>query len=100
LAEFVVCSSRFKKKLKKLQNILFDKPMTGLASAVWWSEYVIRHQGARHLRSPAIEMTYVQYLLIDVALVLILAVCVVLYLSYKLLSLIFKKRPTKKIKTN
>lgn len=40
--------------------------MTGLEKAVWWTEYVIRHKGARHLRSPAVDMSLYQYLLLDV----------------------------------
>lgn len=28
-----------------------DRPMAPLDTAVYWTEYVIRHKGARHLRS-------------------------------------------------
>jgi len=43
---------------------------------VYWTEYVIRHKGAPHLRSAALDLAWYQYFLLDVIAVLALvAVC-------------------------
>jgi glucuronosyltransferase len=41
---------------------------------VYWTEYVIRHKGAPHLRSAALDLAWYQYFLLDVIAVLALAV--------------------------
>lgn len=52
--------------MKEIAELALDQPMTGLEKAVWWTEYVIRHKGARHLRSPALDIPAYQYYLLDV----------------------------------
>jgi glucuronosyltransferase len=41
---------------------------------VFWTEYVIRHKGAPHMRSAALDLAWYQYFLLDVIAVLTLAV--------------------------
>lgn len=43
-----------------------DQPMTPTDTMVYWSEYVIRHKGAPHLRSPGLDLNYIQYHNLDV----------------------------------
>ncbi|XP_045463154.1 UDP-glycosyltransferase UGT5-like [Harmonia axyridis] len=50
----------------KIEDLMNDSPMEGLDKAIWWIEYVIRHKGARHLRSPSLDIPWYQYLLLDV----------------------------------
>lgn len=40
--------------------------MSALDTAVYWVEYVIRHGGAHHLRTAAVDLTWYQYYLLDV----------------------------------
>jgi len=44
--------------------------MSPLNTAIFWTEYVIRHGGASHMRSAALNLTWYQYLLLDVIVVL------------------------------
>lgn len=56
--------------------------MSPMETAMFWTEYVIRHKGAPHLRSPAVGMPWYHYYLIDVLFViftLVTLVCVLLY---------------------
>lgn len=71
--------------------------MTGLEKAVWWSEYVIRHGGTRHLRSPTADISWFEYLLLDVVAVLSLIFGGFLYFCYKLaqISMDFRKEKVK-----
>ncbi|KAI5642686.1 UDP-glucoronosyl and UDP-glucosyl transferase domain-containing protein [Phthorimaea operculella] len=58
----VIEDESYRHNIKKLDGILRDEPMSGLDRAVWWTEYVLRHKGARHLRAPAANITWAQYL--------------------------------------
>jgi glucuronosyltransferase len=72
--------------MKKISALSKDKPVNSLNRAVWWAEYVIRHNGAKHLRSAAIDLAWYQYLLLDVGafLFILLAITVlVIYLISK-----------------
>ncbi|KAF2892703.1 hypothetical protein ILUMI_13475 [Ignelater luminosus] len=81
---------KYRNKVKEISNLLSDVPMTGLEKAVWWTEYVIRHKGARHLRSPAVDMSIYQYLFLDV-IAFVLAVTVLSsFILYKITVFSFK----------
>lgn len=56
--------------MKKLSEVLLDKPMSAIDTAIWWIEYVIRHQGARFLHSPVADIPLYQYLLLDIIAIL------------------------------
>ncbi|XP_050433223.1 UDP-glucosyltransferase 2-like isoform X4 [Adelges cooleyi] len=66
-----------------------DRPMTPAESVVYWTEYVIRHKGAPHLRSHALDLTWYQYFLLDVIAALLLALSIAGYVAYKVLKLIY-----------
>lgn len=50
-------------KLSALHN---DRPIKPLDLAVYWTEYVMRHKGAVHLRSAAHNLNWFQYHSLDV----------------------------------
>lgn len=64
--------------------------MTGLERAVWWTEYVIRHKGAPYFRVAAADISWSEFLLLDVLAVLFLVFVAVLYIIYKTLSITLK----------
>ncbi|KAF2883475.1 hypothetical protein ILUMI_22717 [Ignelater luminosus] len=57
---------KYRNNIKELAELVQDQPMTGLEKAIWWIEYTIRHKGAKHLRSPAMDLPLYQYYLLDV----------------------------------
>lgn len=65
----VIDDDKYRVEVKKRQILLRDQNETPLDRAVYWTEYVIRHKGAYHLQSPAKDMNYFQYHMIDVALI-------------------------------
>uniref|UniRef100_A0A1Y1L5Z1 UDP-glucuronosyltransferase n=1 Tax=Photinus pyralis TaxID=7054 RepID=A0A1Y1L5Z1_PHOPY len=86
----VIQNPRYRNVLRELADLAEDQPMTGIEKAVWWSEYVIRHKGARHLRSPLLDVAWYQYLLLDVFAVLLVGFFVVIYLIVTVCRLVFK----------
>uniref|UniRef100_A0A2S2N847 UDP-glucuronosyltransferase n=1 Tax=Schizaphis graminum TaxID=13262 RepID=A0A2S2N847_SCHGA len=60
-----------------------DRPMTPQESVVYWTEYVLRHKGAHHLKSEALNLTWYQYMLLDVIFVFIVSFLVIMFLIYK-----------------
>ncbi|KAK5649370.1 hypothetical protein RI129_000399 [Pyrocoelia pectoralis] len=62
----VIQNPRYRNKVKEIAALIQDQPETGLHRAVWWTEYVIRHGGAPHMRNPGIDFPWYQYYLLDI----------------------------------
>ena len=63
---------------------LRDQPQDPVTRAVYWIEYVVRHGGAPHLRSPELDLNWIQLNNLDV----VAALLAVLYFIYWLLKFI------------
>ncbi|XP_038220957.1 UDP-glucosyltransferase 2-like [Zerene cesonia] len=91
----VLRDKRYKENIENLRNVIRDQPQTPLERAVWWSEYVIRHNGAKYLRSPAFDMPVQEYyeikLILSIILVCALVLGIICKLCIKLIS-IFKRK--------
>lgn len=57
---------RYKQNALAVARTFHDRPMSPLNTAIFWTEYVIRHGGTPHMRSAALDLAWYQYLLIDV----------------------------------
>ncbi|XP_046740909.1 UDP-glucosyltransferase 2-like [Diprion similis] len=64
---------------KKISAEFRDRPMSPLDTGIFWVEYVVRHGGS-NIRSPAMDLSWIQIALIDVFAVLILGLAVIAYL--------------------
>lgn len=76
---------------------MHDQPIKPLDKAVFWVEHVLRHQGAAHLRTSALDLAWYQYLLLDIVAflaVILIALFVVIYLVIK--KILFSKKQAKK----
>jgi hypothetical protein len=76
--------------MKKMSDLSRDEPDSSLNRAVWWAEYVLRHNGAKHLRSAALDFACYQYLLLDVAAFLFLLVEITFLISYLILKNVYR----------
>jgi len=77
---------RYSKNAKIVSERFKDRPMTPAESVVYWTEYVIRHKGAPHLKSHAFNLTWYQYFLLDV----IAAVVSVTLVAFYFTRIVFK----------
>jgi hypothetical protein len=67
----------------KIRSIIFkDRLVKPLDEAVYWTEYVIRHNGARHLQSAAVYLPWYQYLLLDIVALITGFIAIVLVVFY------------------
>lgn len=57
--------------MEHVSQLMRDQMEHPLDRAVYWIEYVIRHQGAPHLRPPAVRRSIHERGLLDVTLILI-----------------------------
>ncbi|PSN46990.1 hypothetical protein C0J52_17348, partial [Blattella germanica] len=64
--ETLLYNTSYRHNAKRMSKLFKDRPQTPIETAVFWAEYVIRHRGARHLRSAALDLAWYQYLLLDV----------------------------------
>ena len=79
-----------------MQKAFRDRPMSPLDIAIFWTEYVIRHGGAMQMRSAAMDLYWFQYLLLDVIAVIVVSLCLMAYLLYKMISVLCSRSESKK----
>lgn len=63
--------------------------MSGVKKAVWWTEYVLRHNGAQHLKGPSYQMPLYQYFLLDIIGFMLLVFLILIIILIKLQRLIY-----------
>ena len=71
--------ARYKETVSNASAWFRDQPLTPVERAVWWTEYTVRHAGAPHLQSPAAEISWIEYLMLDVFLCFYLILFAVYY---------------------
>ncbi|XP_049809361.1 UDP-glycosyltransferase UGT5-like [Schistocerca nitens] len=79
----VLGNESYQENMKRFSAIFREHQERSLDTAVWWVEYVIRHNGASHLRSAALDLSWWQLLLLDVIAFVVAAASIVVYLLYK-----------------
>jgi len=87
---FGVCH-RYRENVQQISRIFRDQPRTPLEQAVYWTEYVIRHKRAPHLRSAVLDLAWYQYFLLDVITVLVTAIVSILLILLLVCRIILKK---------
>ncbi|XP_050735244.1 UDP-glycosyltransferase UGT5-like isoform X2 [Eriocheir sinensis] len=62
----MIGDTRFRDEAQRRAKVMRDQPLSPGDWTTYWVEYVLRHQGARHLRSTALEMPWYQLYNADV----------------------------------
>ena len=63
--------------------------MSALDTAIFWTEYVIRHKGAPHLRPAILDLAWYQYLLLDVIAFICLCTVILIFIACAILHKLF-----------
>ncbi|XP_034663182.1 UDP-glucuronosyltransferase [Drosophila subobscura] len=76
---------------KELALRFSDQPMKPMETAIWWTEYVLRHKGAYHMRINEQDMSLMQYYSVDLFSVLFgrigLTALIVGFLAYTVVTI-------------
>lgn len=59
-----------------------DRPKTPKEEVIYWTEYVIKHKGAHHLKTTALKLSWYQYFLIDILITVVLASLIILCIVF------------------
>ncbi|EFX66425.1 hypothetical protein DAPPUDRAFT_64710 [Daphnia pulex] len=82
--QLVLNEPRYKRRMKEVSAVMRDQMESPLERAIYWIEYVIRHQGAPHLRSASRQLSIYQKCLLDV-MAFLSAVCLLaIYFLFRL----------------
>lgn len=87
----VLHNPKYRKNMRRLSDISKDTVLSPTDQAIWWVEYVIRHNGARHLRPATLDLHWTQYYLIDVAAFVITVISVIVFVAYKLVQFTYRQ---------
>ncbi|XP_067828581.1 2-hydroxyacylsphingosine 1-beta-galactosyltransferase-like [Heptranchias perlo] len=79
----VTTDTRYKKQAIYLSKLHQDQPLHPVNRTAYWLDYVLRHDGAAHLRPTLYDMSFYQYYMLDVVAVFIVCVTLLCYCSFK-----------------
>ncbi|XP_062243452.1 2-hydroxyacylsphingosine 1-beta-galactosyltransferase-like [Platichthys flesus] len=84
----VIKETRYRQQARLLSNIHKDQPGHPVTRAAYWISYLIRHNGASHLRPAAYEVSLYQYFLLDVIVTVASALALSIFAIQKLAQLL------------
>lgn len=61
----MVDDKRYYNRAKEISTLFRDTLVNPMNESMFWMDYVVRHRGAVHLKSNAVNLSLVQYLLLD-----------------------------------
>ncbi|CAI6347810.1 unnamed protein product [Macrosiphum euphorbiae] len=79
-------NKKYKENAETASKIFKDRPMSQAEPVVYWTEYVLRHNGAPHLKSLAFKLRWYQYYLLNVLVVILVFISVVIFITRKIVT--------------
>ncbi|KAK1166304.1 UDP-glucuronosyltransferase 1-6-like [Acipenser oxyrinchus oxyrinchus] len=87
----VINDKSYKENMMRLSTLHKDRLIEPLDLAVHWTEFVMRHKGAEHLRPAAHDLNWIQYHCLDVIGLLVVIVIAVALVTVKSCVFCFRK---------
>ncbi|XP_054729022.1 UDP-glycosyltransferase UGT5-like isoform X1 [Anastrepha obliqua] len=94
----VLHNPKYTKTVRDFSRLYRDRPMSPRETVVYWVEYVLRHNGAKHMQSPAVHMNRWQLMSLDVIGFLLAIFGCVVAVFVKICMLLCCRRKTKTAK--
>ena len=85
-----ILKNRYTRRMQKLSREFWDRPMTPQKSIVYWTEYVLRHNGTQFAESLPIEVPFFQYFLLDIVALIFIIFFVIIFVAFCSCKFIFK----------
>lgn len=92
----VLTNPKYANNAKRISAITKDRPMSVKDTVVYWTEHVIRHQGADHLKSVGRNLSFIEYNLVDVYSTLAIGSFVILCVFFKITKIILNRKLSSK----
>lgn len=103
----VLNNKKYRENVKEIAFRLTDQPQTPMNKAIFWVEYILRHDGAYYLQSSAQYLNMIEYNNLDIYATFIfiafLVIFIPIYILKKILKILCSKssnRANKKKKNN
>ncbi|TRZ18660.1 hypothetical protein HGM15179_008413 [Zosterops borbonicus] len=87
----VINDPSYRQRARRLSEIHRDQPGHPVNRTVYWINYILRHNGAQHLRAAVYSISLFQYFLLDIALVLLVGAALLYYVLARMAKLICKQ---------
>lgn len=91
---------QYKKNVVKLRKQVYDEPMTSRERAVWWTEFVIRNKGTKHLEYHGRHTPFYQKYCIDIIGIALVLAIILIKIFMILIKIFLAKFIEKTQKTN
>ncbi|KAM7366066.1 hypothetical protein PAMP_015534 [Pampus punctatissimus] len=88
----------YRNNMQRLSQLHRDHSMSPLDTAIFWIEYVIRNQGAAHLRSAAFSLPWYSYFCLDVVVLITSLIGTFIWASVLLCRILCCRRSSRKMK--
>ncbi|XP_064418725.1 2-hydroxyacylsphingosine 1-beta-galactosyltransferase-like [Latimeria chalumnae] len=82
----VITDPSYTKAARYISTLHRDQPLHALNRTVYWIEYILRYDGAKHLHPAVYSISFYQYYLLDVLAVLLSIIAVLGYIVYKVVT--------------
>lgn len=81
----IMADKKLHQEVKFRSSLMRDRPMAPGSLVSYWTDYVIRHKGARHLRCPIADMPWYKVYNMDVWIAIMVGSALLTWLSYRCL---------------
>ncbi|KAF7222988.1 UDP-glucuronosyltransferase isoform X2 [Nothobranchius furzeri] len=92
----VINNTRYKEVVQKLSAVHNDRPFDPVDLSVYWTEFVMKHKGAKHLKAAFRDLNWFQYFSLDVIALLAVLVLSHVFLTVKCVKLCLQKLSKKR----
>uniref|UniRef100_A0ACB8E8A3 UDP glycosyltransferase 8 n=1 Tax=Sphaerodactylus townsendi TaxID=933632 RepID=A0ACB8E8A3_9SAUR len=87
----VINNPSYRQQARKLSEIHKDQPGHPVERSVYWINYILRHNGAEHLRAAVYTISLYQYFLLDIAFVVLLGIALLCYILARMAKFVRKQ---------
>ncbi|XP_060102852.1 2-hydroxyacylsphingosine 1-beta-galactosyltransferase [Heteronotia binoei] len=87
----VINNPSYRQRAQKLSEIHKDQPGHPVERTVYWINYILRHNGAQHLRAAVYTISLYQYFLLDIAFVILLSTALLCYILSRIATFVRKQ---------
>lgn len=89
----VLYNPKYKKNTNEIASRLRDQPQPPMEKAIYWVEYVLRHDGAYYMQTSAQYLNFIEYHNLDIyatfAAVIFLSIFIPIYVIRKFFRMVF-----------